>query len=180
MYPISGPVTLVTISMSGFVFPCEARLSLLKPCPTNHILNEALSTSSSEGPFLLNQPRVKTEGNVKRSHLPKPVFPKRPMKIPTIMIRSMPNKDFEPIFTPKWAGFRDDQKASLFATASALSFTPGRPRGFSVRVASVLRTTIESAEGSFTAQRPTFFWFSIVGPLGGGGPGIYNRENISP
>lgn len=177
MYPISGPVTLVTISMSGFEFPWEARLTLLKPRPTNHILNEAFSTSSSEGPFFLNQPRLNTEGNFKRSHLPKPVFPKRPMQIPTMMIRRMPSKDFVPIFTPKWAGFTDDQKASLFSTTSELSFNPVRPFGFSVRIASVLRTTAASAEGSFTAQRPIFFWFSIVSPLEGGGPGIYNNEN---
>lgn len=158
------------------MFASETRLLLLKPHPTNHILNEALLTSSSEGPFFLNHPRLKIEGNFKRSHLPKAVLPRSPINIPTVMNRKTPNKDLEPIFTPKWAGFTVDQKAPLFSLCSALSLTPGRPTGFSVRAASVLRTTIESAEGSFTAQSPIFFWCSIRGPLGGDGPGIYNHK----
>jgi hypothetical protein len=51
--------------------------------------------------------------------------------------------------------------------------------GLSVRVESVLRTTLASAEGSMTAQRPIFFWCSIVSPFKGDGPGIYNHENIN-
>ena len=44
-YPTSSPITLVTISVSGFVFSLTAILASLKSCPTNHILKEALFTS---------------------------------------------------------------------------------------------------------------------------------------
>ncbi|KAJ6402516.1 hypothetical protein OIU84_014588 [Salix udensis] len=99
--------------MSGFDLSREIFMSL-KPRPTNHILNEALLTSSSEGPFFLNQPRLKNEGNFKRSHLPIALLPKRPMNMPTAMNRKIPRRVLEPSFTPKWAGFTVDQKASLF------------------------------------------------------------------
>lgn len=145
------------ICISGFAFLCETRLLSLKPSPTNHILKEALATSSSVGPFFLNQPRVKTDGKFKSSHLPKANLPNKPIKIPTSMVRRTANKDLNPIFTPKRAGFTVAQKLSLFSVCLALSLTPGRPCGFSVRVVSVLRTTVASADGSLTAQRPTFF-----------------------
>ena len=159
--------------MSAFFCPSP---SLLKPCPTNHILNEALAISSSEGPFLLNPPKVKIEGYFNRSHLPKENLPKTPMNIPIIMNPNMCNKDFEPSFTPKWAGFTDDQKVFLFSTISSLSSNPGSPSGDSVRVERVLPTRVASAEGSVTPHRPIFFWCSIISPLGGG-PGICNHAS---
>jgi hypothetical protein len=137
-------------------------------------LNEALSTSSSEGPFLLKPPRLKIEGYFKRSRLPKLVLPKRPRIIPNAMYPKIPNNDFEPNFTPKCTGFTDDQKNFLFSTVSGLSFNPGRPSGFSVKVENVFPTKVASADGSVIPQRPIFFWCSIVFPLGMG-PGIYKH-----
>lgn len=171
-YPISGPITLVTISVSGLTFLFEAISRLLKPRPMNHILKVALLTSSSVGPDFLNPPRLKNDGNFRRSDLPKEVWPRRPMQIPNIVMHRIPNKDLVPILTPKWAGFTDDQNALLCSMFSGLSLAPGRPSGFSVNTESVLRTTIESAEGSFTDHSPIFFWCSMMAPFEGGGPGI--------
>lgn len=81
--------------------------------------------------------------------------------------------DLQAIFTPKWAHYAIDQKFSVFLVCSALSLTLGRPWEFSFRVETrkgVLQATIEFADGSFAAQRPIFFWFSTIGPLGGVGP----------
>jgi len=75
--------------MTGFEFPFAARLSLLNPCPINHILNETLSTSSLEGPFWLKLHKVKIEGYFNRSihHTKRAILPKIPRIIPNVILK---------------------------------------------------------------------------------------------
>ena len=138
--------------------------SLLNPCPIYHILNEALSTSSSEGPFLPKLHKAKTEGYFKRSilHTRRAILPK------------IPNKDFEPNFRPKCTGFTGDQKTFLFWTVLGFSFNAGRTLVCSIRIKNIFPTTVASAKGSVILQRPILFSCSIICSLGRG-PWIYKH-----
>uniref|UniRef100_A0A8R7PC15 Uncharacterized protein n=1 Tax=Triticum urartu TaxID=4572 RepID=A0A8R7PC15_TRIUA len=141
----------------------------------NHILNEALRTSSSVGPVFLNSPMEKSSGNFSKRDLPKEKPPRMPMKSPVHSHKKRPRIERLLIFTPKCAGLIEDQNSFLCSANSGVSSAPGRPSGCSVTFARVLFTTTVSAEGNFITHNPSALSCSISDPLGGGGPGICTK-----